>query len=95
MWELSGVRGSSSHPPSPHRRSDGTRSAPIIALGRHSWHFHQPPQFITYKSERSGIRVERLDASHTSQRCSECGWMGTRDGDHHSCSEFCRGVTPT
>ncbi len=41
--------------------------------GVHSWHFHQLQQFITSKAERAGIRVEKVDASHTSQRCSECG----------------------
>jgi IS605 OrfB family transposase len=55
--------------------------------GVHSWHFHQLQQFITYKSERAGIRVEMVDASHTSQRCSVCGSMGARNGDHFSCSE--------
>ncbi|SMP19818.1 transposase, IS605 OrfB family, central region [Halobellus salinus] len=55
--------------------------------GVHSWHFHQLQQFITYKAERAGIRVEKIDPSHTSQECSACGSMGTRDVDHFSCSE--------
>jgi IS605 OrfB family transposase len=59
--------------------------------GVHSWHFHQLQQFITYEAERAGIRVEKVDAYHTGQRCSECGSMGTRDGDHLSCSECNRG----
>ena len=50
--------------------------------GVHSWRLHQLQQFITYKAERAGIRVEKVDAYHTSQRCSACGSMGTRDGDH-------------
>ena len=59
--------------------------------GVHSWHFHQLQQFITYKAERAGIRVEKVDAYHTSQECSACGSMGARDGDHFSCSECNRG----
>jgi len=54
--------------------------------GVHSWHFHQLQQFITYKAERASIRVEKVDAYHTSQRCSACGSMGTRDGDYFWCS---------
>lgn len=48
-------------------------------------------QFITYKAERAGIRVEKVDTYHTSQRCSASGSMGTRDGNHVSCSECDRG----
>ena len=55
--------------------------------GVHSWHFHQLQQFIAYKAERVGIRVETIDPRHTSQRCSACGSMGSRNGDHFSCSE--------
>jgi IS605 OrfB family transposase len=54
--------------------------------GVHSWHFHQLQQFITYKAERAGIRVETVDAYHISQERSACGSMGTRDGDHYACS---------
>jgi len=28
---------------------------------------------FTYKAERAGIRVEKVDAYQTSQRCSACG----------------------
>ena len=59
--------------------------------GVHSWHFRQLQQFITYKAERAGIRVEKVDPHNTSQRCSACGSMGTRDDDHFSCSACGRG----
>jgi len=59
--------------------------------GIHTWHFHQLQQFITYKAERAGICVEKVDAYHTSQQCSACGSVGIRDGDHFSCSECGRG----
>jgi hypothetical protein len=59
--------------------------------GIHSWHFHQLQQFITYKAERAGIRVEKVDPYRTSQLCSECGSIGTRDEDYFSCSECDRG----
>jgi IS605 OrfB family transposase len=59
--------------------------------GVHSWHFHQLQEFIIYKAEQAGIRVEEVDPFQTSQRCSACGAEGSRDGDHFSCSECDRG----
>ncbi len=62
---------------------------------KNTWSFFQLTQFITYKAERLGIRVERVDPAYTSQTCPacftrnkaddrryvcvECGWMGHRD----------------
>jgi putative transposase len=62
---------------------------------KNTWSFFQLTQFITYKAERLGIRVEQVDPSYTSQTCpacftrnkaddrryvcAECGWMGHRD----------------
>jgi putative transposase len=57
----------------------------------HSWHFYQLQQFITYKAERAGISVEKVDPYRTSKLCSECGSIGTRDEDHFLCSECDRG----
>jgi len=61
--------------------------------GVHSWHFHQLQQFITYKAERVGIRdTRKKNAYHTSQQCSACGSLGTRDGDQNRGAE--RSWTP-
>jgi IS605 OrfB family transposase len=57
-------------------------------LGVRSWHFHQLQQLITYKAERAGIRVEKVDVYHTSRQCSVCGSMGSCDGDHFLYSEY-------
>jgi len=62
---------------------------------KNTWTFFQLTQFITYKAERLGIRVEQVDPAYTSQTCpacfarnkaddrryvcGECGWMGHRD----------------
>jgi putative transposase len=62
---------------------------------KNTWSFFQLTQFITYKAERLGIRVEQVDPAYTSQTCpacyarntaedrryvcSECGWHGHRD----------------
>ncbi|ERG94786.1 MAG: transposase, IS605 OrfB family, central region [Haloquadratum walsbyi J07HQW2] len=55
--------------------------------GVHSLHFSQLRQFITYKAEQAGIRVEKIDPFNTSQEYSVCGSMRTRGGDHFLCSE--------
>jgi IS605 OrfB family transposase len=55
--------------------------------GVHSWHFHQIQQFITCKAKCAGIRVEKVDAYNTSKRCSACGSVGAREGDHFVCLE--------
>ena len=62
---------------------------------KHTWSFFQLTQFITYKAERLGIRVEQVNPAYTSQTCpacfarnkaqdrryvcTECGWRGHRD----------------
>ncbi|GHO61399.1 transposase [Ktedonobacter sp. SOSP1-52] len=60
-----------------------------------TWSFYQLTQFLTYKAERLGIKVEQVNPAHTSQECpacqarnkaqdrtyvcADCGWMGHRD----------------
>jgi IS605 OrfB family transposase len=39
----------------------------------HSWTFAQLYDFLAYKGQERGIRVEKIDPRHTSQRCSRCG----------------------
>lgn len=57
--------------------------------GVHSWHFYQLQEFVTYKAEKEGIEVEKVDPNNTSQTCSECGEDEdtVRDGDHFVCHE--------
>ncbi len=40
----------------------------------HSWSFAQLYDFIAYKGQERGMRVERIDPRHTSQTCSRCGY---------------------
>ena len=37
------------------------------------WAFNQLRQFIAYKAQAAGVRVELVDPKHTSQMCSQCG----------------------
>jgi IS605 OrfB family transposase len=69
---------------------DGIRDASDWR-GVHSWHFHQLQEFIIYKAESAGIRVEKVDPADTSQQCSDCGEYGHREGEYFSCSECGRG----
>jgi len=38
----------------------------------HKWNFYQFEQFLKYKAEYKGIRVEYVSAKYTSQKCSKC-----------------------
>lgn len=38
-----------------------------------SWPFYQFEQFLNYKSEALGKRIEYVDAHYTSKKCSRCG----------------------
>jgi len=38
-----------------------------------SWSYYQLEEFIKYKAEFRGIKVDYVDARYTSQKCSKCG----------------------
>jgi IS605 OrfB family transposase len=52
-----------------------------------TWSFYQLAQFITYKAERLGIRVERVDPAYTSQECPACGVRNKAQDRTYRCSE--------
>ena len=39
------------------------------------WNFFQFEQYLTYKAEARGMKVEYVDARCTSQKCSACGYI--------------------
>ena len=53
---------------------------------RSNWAFAQLRRFIEYKAILSGVKVERVHPSHTSQRCFQCGHI--EKGNRKSQSEF-------
>ncbi|MFF0312050.1 RNA-guided endonuclease InsQ/TnpB family protein [Streptosporangium sp. NPDC004379] len=45
----------------------------------HSWSFHQLGAFIAYKAARAGMAVIHVDPCYTSQQCSHCGHVDSRN----------------
>ena len=41
----------------------------------HKWNFFQFEQFLTYKAEARGMKIEHVSARYTSQKCSACGYI--------------------
>lgn len=50
----------------------------------HKWNFFQFQQFLTYKAETKGIKVEYVDSRYTSQKCSVCGYTSRSNRQHQS-----------
>lgn len=52
----------------------------------HRWGFRQLQNFVAYKAEAAGLGVVYIDPAYTSQTCSRCGGIGTRERHRFSCS---------
>jgi putative transposase len=51
------------------------------------WCFRKIYEYVEYKAEEKGIRVEKVSSAYTSQQCSECGHTtkGNRNGSKFKC----------
>ena len=50
----------------------------------HGWSFYELEQFIKYKAEAKGIKVDYVDARYTSQKCSKCGYIKRSNRQYQS-----------
>ena len=52
-----------------------------------SWAYYQLEQFLTYKGEEKGIKIEFINPAFTSQKCSKCGHTEkqNRKGSNFKC----------
>ncbi|MBI4167872.1 MAG: IS200/IS605 family element transposase accessory protein TnpB [Candidatus Aenigmarchaeota archaeon] len=72
LEKLKGIRNNRKH-----RRS--------FNFALHSWSFRQLQSFIEYKAKLCGIPIVYVEPRHTSQDCSRCGNIGTRNGKEFVC----------
>ena len=50
-----------------------------------SWAFYQLRLFLEYKARKYGIELVAIPPAYTSQTCSNCMWLGDRNGKHFRC----------
>ena len=71
------------------RLSDIRKTAATSPSSRgplHSRSFFELQQFIEYKAKLLGVPVAYVDPAYTSQQCSRCGQLGSRNGKDFRCA---------
>ena len=69
------------------KHSKKSNSGKFIAFWQTHWFFSQVQDAIKLQCKLNGIRFQKVSAGYTSQRCSRCGKLGSRDGKHFYCTE--------
>ncbi|WP_224338201.1 RNA-guided endonuclease InsQ/TnpB family protein [Haloprofundus halobius] len=62
------------------------RKRMVSAKRFHTWAFQRLYQYVEYKAEMFGIKVEQVSPAYTSQRCSSCGF--THESNRRSKHQF-------
>jgi IS605 OrfB family transposase len=52
----------------------------------HRWAFRQLQEFVQYKAEAVGLRVDYVEPAYTSQTCNVCGGLGKRVKHRFACA---------
>lgn len=63
-----------------------TRTSRKNEKNLHTWSFYRLAQFIEYKAELAGIKVEYVNPAYTSQTCPSCGTKNKAKDRKYTCS---------
>ena len=64
----------------------GIKAGKRVRTRLHRWAFRQLQDFVAYKAEGAGLRVVYINPAYTSQTCSVCGAIGTRERHRFFCA---------
>lgn len=67
-------------------REHQKQKEPGLSYKTHSWSYAQLQEFVFYKAQLEGIKVEFVPPALTSQLCSKCGMLGNRNKHEFSCA---------
>lgn len=59
------------------------KGAPIVQI---AWSYSRLMQFIAYKAELQGIRIQYINPAYTSKKCPRCGEINQPNDRHYICS---------
>ncbi|MEK3682358.1 RNA-guided endonuclease InsQ/TnpB family protein [Paenibacillus sp. FSL R10-2736] len=62
-----------------------TRTSRKNEKNLHTWSFYRLAQFIEYKANMAGIKVEYVDPAYTSQKCPSCSALNKASDRKYSC----------
>ena len=65
---------------------DHIKAGTRVRARLHRWAFRQLQDFVRYKAEAVGLRVEFVEPAYTSQTCNVCGGFGKRVKHRFACS---------
>lgn len=67
------------------KASQAKKSKQDAGQNRDYWPTYQLEQFLTYKAQFAGIRIEKINPAYTSKTCHQCGAINDRKKHLYSC----------